>query len=307
MSNCNTCGKSFGFFTKELGCPKCNKVFCKKCLVYKIAASDNPKKTIWVCLRCSKVQEDPMIGSKNKKPPLEELLAVKPEELAIPILEPSTSNEDNSIRSRLDELKGTNNPEMTVEDSNIDDIQKRLAELKGVDYKKPTDKILFSKDSRTEQEKIDDLLKQFVEERDINQQYTTQTEESSGSIDDIERRLALLRGQDVSKIKAPLPDYSDETEQEELDRTIMQYLEEAKLPDLEETIESEFMKSIPKPENKKDIEELPFCEICNEDAVIRCLECENIFCHRCFLEFHEEEDYKTHKTKPYQAPKESGD
>jgi len=304
MSNCNTCGRTFGFFSKELGCPKCNKVFCKKCLCYKIAASDNPKKLILVCLRCSKIQEDPMIGSKNKKPQLEELLVVKPDEFESPILEPSTSNDDNLVRNRLDELKSNNDPEMTVEDSNIDDIQMRLASLKGVEYKKTTDKIIFSKDTRTEQEKIDDLLKQFVDEKQINQQYTSQPVESSGSIDDIERRLALLRGQDVSKIKSQLPDFS-ETEQEEVNRTIMQYLEEAKLPDLEETAESEFMNSIPKPENKKDIEELPFCEICNEDAVIRCLECENIFCHKCFLEFHDEEEYKSHKTKPYQAPKES--
>lgn len=302
MSNCQTCGRTFGFFTKELGCPKCNKVFCKKCLCYKIAASDNPKKTILVCLRCSKIQVDPSIANKNKKPQLEELLVVKPEEVTSPILEPSTSNDDILIKNRLDELK---DPAMTVENSNIDDLQMRLANLKGVDYKKPKDKIIFSTDTRTEQEKIDDLLKQFVEEKEINQQYTSQAEESSGSIDDIEKRLALLRGQDPSKFKSQLPDFSDETEQEEVDRTIMQYLEEAKLPDLDETIESEFINSIPKPENKKDIEELPFCEICNEDAVIRCLECENIFCHRCFLEFHEDEEYKNHKTKPYQAPKES--
>jgi abscission/NoCut checkpoint regulator len=95
----------------------------------------------------------------------------------------------------------------------------------------------------------------------------------------------------------------DETEQEEVDRTVLQYIEEAKLPDFDlDPDEQELIESIPPAPNKQDTEELPFCEICNEDAVIRCLECENIFCHRCFLEFHDEEDYRAHKTKPYTAP-----
>ena len=76
MSTCNTCAKGFGFFSKELGCPRCKRVFCKKCLNYKIPESpENLKKLIFVCLRCSKVPLNDASPSKAmKKDQIEELL-----------------------------------------------------------------------------------------------------------------------------------------------------------------------------------------------------------------------------------------
>lgn len=318
--SCGSCAKPFGWFTKEIGCVKCNRLFCKKCLIYKIQDESNPKRTFLVCLRCFTLntqQNDLNKGGKTKA--IDEVLEVKPNEFTQPVLEPITissnynNNNNDDIRTRLDQLKD----EKSTNDSNknFDDLQQRLANLKDVDYKPQSgNKVLFSPDTRSEQEKIEDLLKQFVEEKEINDQHDNAAPslDQPGSIDDIEKRLAALRGIDVSQMKAQnqIEDRSDETEQEEINRTMMQYLEEAKLPDfVVDPDETELMASIPPPPsgNKKDLEELPFCEICNEDAVIRCLECENIFCHSCFLEFHDEEDYKTHKTKPYTAPKEAGD
>lgn len=223
-----------------------------------------------------------------------------------PVLEPfSATSDTDDIRKRLDALKQADIPEDKVQ-ADDDDIAKRLANLKGVEYKEnsgATNKFLFTPDTRSEQEKINDLLKQFVEEKTIVDDFKPD-QSSTGTIDDIERRLAALRGQDLETTKQQI-EQTEETEEEEAERTMKQYLEEAKLDDIVlDPDEAELIASIPSPPGgKKDQDELPFCEICNEDASLRCLECENLFCNSCFREFHDEEDYKTHKTKPYQASK----
>lgn len=52
----------------------------------------------------------------------------------------------------------------------------------------------------------------------------------------------------------------------------------------------------------KPSDELPFCEICNEDARMRCLGCQYLFCKRCFLE-HRDDDDGCNRFEPYEAPK----
>lgn len=65
--------------------------------------------------------------------------------------------------------------------------------------------------------------------------------------------------------------------------------------------EKEFVNSIPKTETT---EELPWCNICNEDAKIRCIDCDgDLFCVSCFKEIHaNDEEYREHRTKIYEAP-----
>lgn len=225
------------------------------------------------------------------------------EEAFEPVLEPTpTTSYSDDIRSRLDALKKDDVP-LDLPDQS--DIEKRLASLKGIEHKdySAANKVLFTKDTRSEQEKIEDLLKQFVEERTIDD-IATPEPNATGTVEDIQRRLAALRGQDLETTKQNI-EQIEETEEEEAERTMKQYLEEAKLDEIVlDPEEQELISTIPQaPGQKKDLDELPFCEICNEDASLRCLECENLFCASCFREFHDEEDYKTHKTKPYQAPK----
>lgn len=226
------------------------------------------------------------------------------EEALEPVLEPiPTTSYTDDIRERLDALKKDDIPE-DLPDQN--DIEKRLALLKGVehkDYSEANKKILFPNDTRSEQEKINDLLKQFVEEKTIDEDAKPEAG-ATGTIEDIEKRLAALRGQDLEKTKNQI-EQIEETEEEETERIMKQYLDEAKLDDIVlDPDEQELISTIPSPPgDKKDLEELPFCEICNEDASLRCLECENLFCNNCYREFHDEEEYKSHKTKPYQAPK----
>lgn len=74
--------------------------------------------------------------------------------------------------------------------------------------------------------------------------------------------------------------------------------------------EKELMEGIPKPpKNADDLEELPWCTICNENAKIRCMDCDGeLYCKACFREIHhDDEDYRAHKTKVYQKPKKEDD
>jgi len=54
--------------------------------------------------------------------------------------------------------------------------------------------------------------------------------------------------------------------------------------------------------DERDFEpdELPWCVICNEDAKLRCDGCgSDLYCNRCFREFHVDEDPQDHKTSRY--------
>ncbi|XP_077534235.1 uncharacterized protein LOC144146120 [Haemaphysalis longicornis] len=47
-------------------------------------------------------------------------------------------------------------------------------------------------------------------------------------------------------------------------------------------------------EDGEGAEELPWCVICNEDAYLRCHGCsDDLYCRRCFKEFHDSEPHKT--------------
>lgn len=47
-------------------------------------------------------------------------------------------------------------------------------------------------------------------------------------------------------------------------------------------------------------DELPWCNICNEDAAVRCQQCDGeLYCNRCFKECHDSFEIKDHRTIPY--------
>lgn len=51
-------------------------------------------------------------------------------------------------------------------------------------------------------------------------------------------------------------------------------------------------------------EELPWCELCNEDAQLRCLGCDrDLYCRRCWKETHKDQELKQHRIENYKAPK----
>lgn len=76
-----------------------------------------------------------------------------------------------------------------------DEIRQRLASLKGVDPAneiKNKNSIIFAKDTRSDQQKIDDMIKQFEEEVILDT--GSGAEVSVDPIIDIETRLAKLKG-----------------------------------------------------------------------------------------------------------------
>jgi abscission/NoCut checkpoint regulator len=239
----------------------------------------------------------------------------KDEEAFEPVLEPFSNSNQNElpaddaitddIRSRLKALK---THDQQANEGNVDEIAERLANLKGVkDLPSSSKKITLSNDRRSDQEKISDLLDQVVAEANIDIQMKPEDEEDE--IVKIEKRLAALRGVEYKK-RDPneLIGLPEKTEDEECSDVMQKYLEEAKLEVIAgDPDEEQLMSTIPAAPGGKKLDELPFCEICNEDATLRCMECENLFCLRCFKEFHDEEDYKDHPTKPYKAPKNKDD
>jgi hypothetical protein len=48
------------------------------------------------------------------------------------------------------------------------------------------------------------------------------------------------------------------------------------------------------------IKEFPWCIICNEDATLRCLECDgDLYCRSCFKECHKDADIRGHSSEPF--------
>lgn len=198
----------------------------------------------------------------------------------------------------MQNLKSEDNKNLPTDE----DISTRLADLKGTPQKNYNySDLLVSKDHRTEKEKIDDLLKQFVDETAID---SNASRPSSNPIDEIEKRLAALRGTEYKRNDTTPSDNENEVEDDDeaASKIVNRFLEEVNLPNVPvDEHEREFFASLPKP--SEATEELPWCTICNEDALIRCKGCDGeLFCKTCFKEVHDDEEYKNHSTESYSAP-----
>ncbi|KAM4012994.1 abscission/NoCut checkpoint regulator isoform 2-T2 [Anomaloglossus baeobatrachus] len=155
---------------------------------------------------------------------------------------------------------------------------------------------------------------------------------------EIAKRLAVLQGRDPDKVtldNVTLPDSDEETEEEAVQKILQQlsaevFLDEAsgyndlsnqhislserkevkvgtKLPSMQPSAaETRPPRSTAGKAKDPDSEEdeLPWCCICNEDAAIRCHDCDNdLYCQRCFREGHDEFDRKEHQTSAYRPPR----
>lgn len=103
---------------------------------------------------------------------------------------------DDEIKKRLQVIK---QPLVPEEVQSVSDIGKRLANLKGVPFKEHNNIDALNKvDKRTEQEKTNDMMKQFLEENEIDSNAAGAAMNDFDADDDpiksIERRLAALKG-----------------------------------------------------------------------------------------------------------------
>lgn len=122
-------------------------------------------------------------------------------------------NLDSAISKRIQNLKRV--------DATDDEIRARLANLSGMPHERNYDKkdLLLSTDQRNDQEKIRDLLEQFMGESQLDQRVGEQRDEA---ISDIERRLRALRDAPIdgnagrpgtSNISTPSDNEEDENDE----------------------------------------------------------------------------------------------
>lgn len=199
---------------------------------------------------------------------------------------------DESIKQRLDKLKEDRllNQPLAVTDK---DIAIRVANLKGERFVESSNdrSVLLAVDNRSDQEKSNDLVAQYMSEAKID--------EDADPIKDIERRLAALKDNSLSKTSThdgivksvnEKVDSDSENDDDQVKRLVGRYLEEAALEPVSDGTteltaeEREFVESVPK---APDQEELPWCVICNEDATIRYQG--DLFCRQCYREVREDE------------------
>ncbi|XP_069773333.1 abscission/NoCut checkpoint regulator [Narcine bancroftii] len=134
----------------------------------------------------------------------------------------------------------------------------------------------------------------------------------------ISRRLAILKGEDPSAVS--MDDWKraelaiDEENEDVVTQQILKQINEE--ISLDETSGYNIPVTQPKPVRRKHIppipsaaetaeddDELPWCSICNDDAVLRCHNCDgDLYCHRCFREGHDKFEQKEHRTTKYSQP-----
>ncbi|RVE50062.1 hypothetical protein evm_005268 [Chilo suppressalis] len=296
---CNSCAKPYTLFRKEKGCPNCGFSYCSKCLHHTIFINKHDANKMKVCTKCSNT-----LTNINKSKPLQPPDAYY-RRIAMTSNENSNTNNEieEELHRRLKSLKDDRN--ITAGKTSINDmiqeklqnlkgvqpttsdaeLQSRLANLRGVpiidSQTKPT---VFTSDLRTEQEQADDLLKSYLEQAKIDKKYKQGFDKN---IEDIESRVHKLKGQTADKSTTKHEADSDSTDEE---IEIAKLIEKVKV---ESSLLAEDDISSP-----SQNEELPFCEICNEDAKMRCLGCRYLFCKRCFME-HRDDDDGCNKYVPY--------
>ncbi|XP_035794954.1 abscission/NoCut checkpoint regulator-like [Anopheles albimanus] len=314
---CTSCAKQFGFFTKEHGCPVCKFSFCNACLKHRLVRDG---KKLTVCLRCAKLSS--MTSDDSRQQNLAQAASVKPSlsiiqasVAKVPIVtgatDESQTNEEETIRSRLATLRtvqedeassaGPSHPTGILGPQDTIDIEKRLAALKGTTYKDAAmrnaeAKRMMAPDQRTEEQKVQDLIGQYVAETKIDEVTESRTAEQD---EEIVRRLNALK-EIVPPMEAPAR--SDDTDSdtdsmkdEKLARKLaQQYAEEARIH-RRARMDSSSSESIPDDSEGP----LPWCTICNEDAVLQCKGCDgDLYCTSCYDEFHYD-DRGEHPTVPF--------
>uniref|UniRef100_A0A182QGH2 Uncharacterized protein n=1 Tax=Anopheles farauti TaxID=69004 RepID=A0A182QGH2_9DIPT len=257
-------------------------------------------------------------------PKSETATSSKTSETIPPLLDDPVPDEptgDDIIRTKLNALRATDphdlqttDPDAPAATGDNDDIERRLAALKGVEYKnyKDASKRFMAPDNRTEEQKVQDLLGQFVEETKLIEVMDSKRLEQD---EEIAKRLNALKDQPTDgtgptgsgqQSRPTLPDSdSDEglTDEELARKLARRYAEEGKL-EAKLHPESALEEELATPTKPDEEDPLPWCTICNEDAALRCRGCDyDLYCRACYKEFHYDEDPEDHRTVPFKGGK----
>ncbi|XP_026760661.2 abscission/NoCut checkpoint regulator [Galleria mellonella] len=294
---CNSCAKPFTLFRKQKGCPNCGFIFCSKCLEHKIFVQKLNEEAK-VCMKCAKTDnqceprkvEPPdayykRIGARTNQMYNSAAGNSKDQEIAERLSKLKQGKTEHQLKPEEEIAKRLQHLKSNFPSTSDNQLQLRLANLRGVPLSvvqsKPS---LPAPDLRSEQEQADDLLKQYMEQTKIDNTYK---DEFDTLVNDMEARLQKIKGSNSIKLSSSQEQQSENEDEE----TVKKIIEKVKAETfLEDQVSS------------TTNDELPFCEICNEDAKMRCLGCRYLFCKRCFMDHKDDED-GCDKYELYRPPK----
>merc|ERR1711973_436235 len=320
---CYGCARNFSFMTREYGCVSCGFAFCSSCLKNKTCrkclSQKSPTKTV---PHNSAVLEKKLftLENPNKSP----ITVYKQTETRFTSLKRGLSLEDQALVDRLSKLKAETINRRDIPSQH--EIEDRLAKLKGISpdvYRKPP---VFIKPSNPNIDPVTQLLNQVAEESAIDlqsdhPQELYQYQKPSHDEDEVEMLLrkacaaaeieAKMEMDNLNKDKEiqqrmknlkigrreateneSISDDSDEDQQ--ATKIIEKALAENRLAELDDGFSTDL----------KMEDELPWCELCNEDAQLRCVECDgDLYCRRCWKETHRDPELKQHHIENYTPPK----
>lgn len=208
---------------------------------------------------------------------------------------PRKGEDEDELKRRLENLTGRPLP---IEQK---ELEERIARLKGIDpklYTAPPITIYKpSSDHRSEVEQAEDLMNMLMREAAIDDEVEEAAIKRQPSLtdDEIEKRLRGLKGPSLAPEVKDIIEDDDMDSDTEADLTARRLVAEANLPMNEMTVGRASANPL---NNDDDQQDLPWCVICNEDAILCCRDCDDdLYCMECFREFHSDSDTRKHKTK----------
>jgi len=255
---------------------------------------------------------------------VEDLLEEIASEVEIDSHRPNPAQE---VEARLARLRSVDSPTPSKQTGDPSNDLNQVSNDKSQLYKK---NIGFTDDSNTEETNLADIERLMVTAAQETEDEAKRATEELMRDEKVMERLREIQkkneekkatgsssDQSVDNSNVDESDVDDEDSDEETKKILARYLAEAQL---EQKLERDGFADASNTESDKkqtsasfkpatseefgDDDELPFCCICEEDASVRCVDCEmDIFCQRCYRECHVEIEVTDHRTVPYRVPK----